>query len=117
MLGLTALGQRLFSVSWDGLELRSDSTLPDGALDPLRLLTDLQLATWPLHALRSAAAAGWSISEPDPDSRRVSRGGEPIVEIRYAGQNPWEGHLSLVNFPQQYSLDIESRLVNNPGAR
>lgn len=55
LIGLTALGQRLFTLSWNGghakLQSTVDSTLD---IDPIRILADLQLAYWPLAVLRAA---------------------------------------------------------------
>jgi len=108
VVGATALGQRVLSFTRDAAGLRVEAA--EGGIDPQQVLADLQLATWPLAALQAAAGSPWRISEPRPGLRRVLRGDEPFAEIHYAGpQPPWHGRIWLVNFPNRYTLDIESR--------
>jgi hypothetical protein len=107
LVGLTALAQRVLSVTSDA------SGLSGTAPPPLRienLLADLQLATWPLAALQQAMAGGdFSISEAGRGMRRVLYRGEPYAEVHYAGPAPpWDGRIWLVNFPYRYTLDIDS---------
>jgi hypothetical protein len=109
VVGATALGQRVLSVTWDEQGLRSERTLggPPGA----QALADLQLATWPLAALQAAVAGGpWRIDEPRPGTRQVWREGRVYAEIHYAGASPWEGRSWFVSFEHRYTLDIQSRL-------
>lgn len=110
----TALGQRAFHLKHDGQAVSAETSAQDAAqaMSPERILTDLQLAYWPLPALAAAfAGGGWQISEPTPGLRRLRRDGALYAEVHYASASPWNGRLWLVNFEQRYSLDIESRLV------
>ena len=110
----TALGQRAFALKHDGQTL-SVEPADSEAIAPTRILTDLQLAYWPLAALQaSVAGGGWQISEPAPGVRRLRRDGALSAEVHYSEHyssgTPWNGRVWLVNFEQRYSLDIESRL-------
>lgn len=109
----TALGQRAFALKHDGHSISAESAAAGGpAIPPQQILTDLQLAYWPLPALAEAmAGSAWQISEPTPGLRRLRRDGVLYAEVHYANPTPWNGRLWLVNFEQRYSLDIESRLL------
>ncbi len=107
----TALGQQAFFLKHDGRTFSSEAAAQD-AIAPERILTDLQLAYWPLAVLQAALAGGeWEISEPAPGLRRLRRDGALHTEIHYAGAEPWNNRLWLVNFEQRYSLDIASQLA------
>lgn len=112
LVGATALGQRVLSLSYDEQGLRAETLPAEGAPPAEQVLADLQLAVWPLSALQLAVAGSdWRIAEPRPGTRRVWRGGELYAEIHYANETPWEGRVWLVNFRHAYSVDIESRAL------
>jgi len=111
MIGLSAQGQRLFSLRYDGekLDVESSALAPPG-LDPRRVLADLQLALWPLASLQqSFAGTPWHLSEPAPATRRLRREGRLVAEVHYGSADPWLGPLWLSNFEAGYSLSIESQ--------
>lgn len=110
VVGLTALGVRLFTVRYDGREIQHERALPAPAqLTPQRLLADLQLMLWPLSALREPlAAAGWQIAEPFAGTRRLRRAGRIVAEVHYSGADPWRGRSWLANFEHGYTLAIDS---------
>src|SRR5688500_889390 len=52
VVGLSAMGLRVFTIRYDGATTSVDNTLPVPAqLTPERLLADLQLVYWPLQTL------------------------------------------------------------------
>ncbi len=112
VLGLDALGQRLFSLSYDGahpMQVQRNPMLP-AQVSPERLLADLQLAYWPLAALQSAyAGSGWHVSEPLAGTRRLRHDEQLVAEVHYSVADPWTGPLWLSNFRHGYSLAVESR--------
>ena len=108
LVGTTALGQRVFSVTWDaeGRHVQGDTRATEQAL------RDLQLAAWPLTALQQAVAGtDWRIEEPRPGTRQVWRGKDAYAEIHYSGDSPWDGRSWLVNFDHRYSVDLDSKVV------
>lgn len=113
MIGLSAQGQRWFSLRYDGSTLDSESgpLAPEG-LDAQRVLADLQFALWPLAALQqSMVDTGWQVSEPGPATRRLRRDGQLVAEVHYTSADPWQGRLWLSNFESGYSLAVESSLL------
>ena len=102
-----AQGQVALRLDWDGKDLQQQraSWLP-AALDGERVLNDLQLAYWPLAAIRAALPDSWSASEHEGE-RSLDKGGVRIVSIRHVSPN-------LVELQQHslgYSLRIESAAV------
>jgi hypothetical protein len=108
VVGATALGQRALSFTLDAGGLHVAAA--EGGVNPPQVLTDLQLATWPLAALQHAVeGSDWRIVDAKPGLRRVLRGAEPFAEVHYSGAAPpWNGRIWLVNFPNRYTLDIDS---------
>ncbi|WP_051362213.1 DUF3261 domain-containing protein [Solimonas soli] len=115
---LTAMGQRVFTLDYDGRELKAQRApfAPD-AIDPARIVADLQLAYWPLAALQPAwQRAGYAVSEPRPGLRRVVRDGRLYAEVHEAlpalvngrGEG-WPARVWLVNLAYGYALDIETQ--------
>jgi hypothetical protein len=111
VVGLSAMGLRVFTIRYDGKTTSVENTLPvPPQLTPERLLADLQLVHWPLAVLEpQLAAAGWQLSEPAPGTRRLRRGGRVIAEVHYASEDPWQGRSWLVNLEHGYTLSIDSK--------
>lgn len=110
VIGLNAVGLRLFTVDYDAAGLRAERLpgLP-AEIDPARMLADLQLAFWPLAALQAAArGSAWEVSEPFAGMRRLRRAGRLIAEVHYADDHPWQGRLWLANYEFGYSLAVDS---------
>lgn len=118
VVGLNAMGVRLFTIRYDGrvVEVEKGFGFPE-ALTPERLLADLQLVFWPLEPLQQALRpAGFELSESTPGTRRLRRGDRLIAEAHHANGgdhgagDPWSGRAWLVNFEFDYSLQIDSRV-------
>ena len=111
IVGLSAMGVRLFTLKYDGQSTSVDSMMAmPPQLTPERLLADLQLVFWPLDALRQPlAAAGWQVSDAAPGTRRLRRDTLLVAEVHYATTDPWSGRSWLVNLEHGYTLSIESK--------
>jgi hypothetical protein len=109
VIALNAVGMRVFTLVYDGVHLRAETLpgLPE-QIEPERVLADLQLALWPLPALRAVAlGSAWEIAE-EAGLRTLKFKGELVAEVRYDGA-PWQGKLELVNHEFKYSLAVASR--------
>jgi hypothetical protein len=111
VVGLNAMGVRLFTISYDGklVQVEKAFAIPE-AITPERLLADLQLVYWPLQPLRETLRpAGFEVSEPAPGARRLRRGDRWIAEVHYASGDAWSGRAWLVNLEFGYSLQMDSQ--------
>jgi hypothetical protein len=111
IVGLSALGLRVFTIRYDGTTTSVDNSLPvPSQLTPERLLADLQLVYWPLQALAPVlSSAGWQLTEPAPGTRRLRRDDRIVAEVHYSGDDPWSGRSWLVNLEHGYTLNIDSQ--------
>lgn len=112
LICLTATGQRLFTLDYDGANLKAWRApyAPD-RIDPAHIIADLQLAFWPLAPLQAAwQPRGYEIVEPRPGLRRMIRDGRIVTEVHSAQPGAWPARLWLVNLAYGYSLDIETAL-------
>lgn len=82
-LAAMAGGQVLARIDWDGADLRvTRSPWAPPELKPERILSDMQLALWPVAAIQSALPAGWRV-ETSAGVRRLAFGDEVVADIRY----------------------------------
>ena len=108
LVGVTATGQRLFTASYDGQAVTADaSAFVPKEISPERVLADMQLALWPLDAVRAVRHDG-EVTEPWPGLRRLTRDGKLAAEVHYASADPWGGRLWFVSFEYGYSLTIDT---------
>lgn len=112
VIGLTALGQRVFTLEQDAQGVRVQrSPFAPGELQPQDILADIQLAYWPLATLRAALPPDTRLTEPRSGLRRLYRNKRLVAEVHSAADDPWNGRLWLVNLERGYSLDITSRTL------
>lgn len=113
VIALNAMGLRLFSVVVeDGKTTVERSPGVPEQVQPERILSDIQLAYWPLPKLQQAyAGTDWQVSEPFASTRRLKRGGRLIAEVHYAqtGKDLWRGRLWLSNYEFGYALSVNSQ--------
>jgi Protein of unknown function (DUF3261) len=111
IVGLSAMGVRLFTLTYDGQSTSVDSVMAmPPQLTPERLLADLQLVFWPLETLKQPlATAGWTVSEASPGTRRLRHDDQLVAEVHYASSDPWSGRSWLVNLQYGYTLNIDSK--------
>ena len=74
------------------------------ALDPQRILDDVQLVYWPADAERAALPRGWTLADT-PRQRSLRQGREPVVQVDY---HP-DGSVRLEHRRLGYVLDIRVR--------
>lgn len=110
LVGL-AFGQRVFSISYDGGELKSwrHSLLPR-ELREEDVLEDLQLTLWPASAIKPLLPGGWRIEEKER-RRALLLNDVPVLVIDYSGEPRWLGRIAINNLRYQYRLTIFSVLA------
>jgi hypothetical protein len=107
-IAAVAMGQTIASLAWDGKTLKQEvSTHVPPAVSASRILSDVQLAWWPVEAVRAGLPAGYSL-EDRSGTRVITASGAPFASVSYEGTPPaWK----LVRLTQQrygYVLEIES---------
>ena len=110
LVGLTALGQRLITLRWDGVKLfeERDSHLPE-RVQGERILSDLQLVYWPERALRDGLSAAWRLEVRD-GLRVLFYDDKPFINIRCTGADPWQGRCVFEHVRFGYRLTLDSAL-------
>jgi hypothetical protein len=107
LVGL-ALGQRLFTLRYDGTALtESRSKFLPAEIHGADVLSDLQLALWPADAIRAALPPGWTLM--DTDALRVLRDSvNDVTRVTYDGSPRWNGTITLRSVSYGYALVIVS---------
>lgn len=103
-LVLLGAGQTLARLQWDGRSLQAEQSARwPKAISAERVLSDMQLALWPLAALQAALPADTSVSDEGP-LRVLRQRGEIVTTVR----DPGSTHIELVNQALGYTLRIDS---------
>lgn len=107
LIGLSALGQRLFTLVWDGQQaiLTGNSLTRLDGLDPDWILADLQLAYWPLAPLRAALPPDLRLEQLGT-ARTLWRGDKLLWYRSSATADAWHSKLKLYNARLGYRLTI-----------
>ena len=109
LAGLGPMGNRMLALRWDGkkLEKESDPSLPPDL--PLELiLRDVQLAFWPVEAVREAIKGGGWTLEDEGLRRTLRKDGADVVRIRYDGPRRWHSNVIFEHISLGYRLDINT---------
>jgi hypothetical protein len=109
MAGLSNDGLSLFNLTYDGkkLELYKSPLLPD-TVAPEFIITDLQLAYWPVAMLQKILPAPWRL-EADQNHRRLYYKNEKHVDVNYLSSDAdWPKDVDLINHQYNYRLHIKT---------
>jgi len=113
LTGLSSLGQKLFTLQYDGHKLQQDqSQWLDMEIPGRDIVAQLQLAYWPLVTLRAVYGPAWQL-EQRPCLRKLSRSGRDIISIHYCQNNPkaQAGQIEMGELLiQQHLFDLELRI-------
>ena len=110
LIGLTTLGQRAYTVRYNGRQIVAERAafVPAG-INAERLLADVQLAFWPIEALRPEwQRLGYELTEPFPGLRRLRQNDRIVSEVHFSSGDAWNGRVWLVNLRYGYSLTIDT---------
>jgi hypothetical protein len=112
-LFVQAFGRPALRLAWDGKTLKEARSpgLPD-ALRGQQVLDDLQLAYWPLGAIRVALPNGWRMDN-DAHARRL-RSPLPLDAVVVEVEDLGDGHLRISHPALGLVLDIASQPGDGP---
>lgn len=103
-LAVLATGRLLARLRWDGERLDAERFAGWPAqIEPERVLSDLQLALWPLGALRAALPADATLTQQG-SLRLLRQQGQALVSVRGAGSE----HIEIEHHRLGYVLVIDS---------
>jgi hypothetical protein len=107
LVGL-AFGQRVLSLSFDGLKFKTwrHFMLPS-QVQAEDILTDVQLTLWPIDAIQKELPAHWRIEEKNLH-RSLYFKDSVVTSIEYSDASRWRGTVILNNLRYQYRLTIQS---------
>ncbi|WP_034913989.1 DUF3261 domain-containing protein [Erwinia sp. 9145] len=108
LAGLSALGIRLFRVSYDRHGVQSEQSVVLPELPPAsQVLADIMLSHWPIDAWRSQLPGGWTLV--DEGDRRLLRdeNGKTVTEIRYMQRGATREPVSVQQFVFGYHITIQ----------
>lgn len=115
LVGLSSVGQRVFTMSWDGSEATLSSRVAElSRLDPLWMLTDIQLAYWPLAALQTALPEGFKLEEIGT-LRVLWQDGELLWMRASESTSPWQSEVMVFNASLGYRLRIRPLHMSGEG--
>ena len=118
-VGLSPMGNRLFTVLWTGQNFSDEHLLKNikdewpFPFEPKRILADVQLALWPNIPTQN----GIKIRETAlPNlSREILRSDlkeYPIMRITYETRPFWQGLIVIEHLERNYQLSIETLQIN-----
>ncbi len=103
-----AVGQRMLTLRYDGQRLTEvrHPRLPRDVRGA-DILTDVQMALWPVDAVRAALPVGWTVTDSDT-ARTYSRDGRAVVAVSYSGSPHWRSTMTMRDLQYDYRLVIRS---------
>ena len=101
-------GGTLFSIDFDGKELRTRGSSTGQGPDAQYLLADMLLTYWDAPWIRKRVDGAKLEDTPDGLSRTILRDGEPVIEISYEAADRWTGKTQFTHIERQYVLNIQT---------
>ena len=108
MVGI-AMERRMMTITYDGKELETwkDGKLPE-QVQPEIVLSNIQLALWPIEAVRKGLPEGWAVVEENHLKRKICFNNATIIRIEYSQKERWLGTIKMTDTRYHYGLTIQS---------
>jgi hypothetical protein len=100
---------RAMTVRWERgrLSAQVPAWFP-ASLRPENMLADIMLIYWPEASLRQGLAGSNATVQDGPHRRTVLNGQQPIIQIDYNSDDPWNGTAHYSSALWGYGLDVQS---------
>ena len=109
MAGISNEGLSLFNLHYDGKTVvYEQSLLVPKAISPVAIITDLQLAYWPIAELQALLPAGWRITSNE-NKRFLYDSHEKRIAVDFLEPDrDWPKIIQLVNYRNNYLLQLKT---------
>lgn len=101
-------GGILFSIDYDGSDLRTQGNSTGQGPDAQYLLGDVLLTYWDAQWLRERLHGADLKDKRDGLSRTIFRDGVPVIEISYEAADRWTGKTQFTHIERGYVLNIQT---------
>ncbi|MCE9640484.1 MAG: DUF3261 domain-containing protein [Betaproteobacteria bacterium] len=109
MVVVTPLGQKLLQLEYDNRMARINAAGPlRDRLDPVLVAALVQLALWPLDAVRAGLTGGVTIEETAGHRRVLGAGGATLMSVQTEGTPPSFRKLRITAPAARLVLDIDT---------
>lgn len=109
LAGLSAVGIRLFRVSYDQSGIHTEQSIALPEMPPAsQVLADIMLSHWPLTAWQPRLPAGWTLTDSGDRRQLRDNHGELITEIRYLQRGTQRQPVSIQQFAFGYQIIIQN---------
>jgi hypothetical protein len=96
----------MFSITFDGMELRASGPVEEQLVNAEHVLADVLLAHWDPVWLNRRLEGAVIQTSLTSNERFVTRDDELIIGITYDSPDPWGGEATLTHIERQYVLHI-----------
>ena len=101
-------GGTLFSIDFDGKQLRTRSSSTGQGPEAQYLLADVLLTYWDAQWLRKRLYGAELEDTADGLSRTIFRDGVPVIEISFEAADRWTGKTQFTHIEREYVLNIQT---------
>jgi len=108
IVAVNALGGALFSITFDGTELRASGSGDAQVINVEYVLADVLFVHWDSDWLNEHLDRASIEVALNGDRRIVSHDGELIIGITYDSADPWGGEAQLTHVEREYVLRIKT---------
>ncbi len=108
LVGLSSLGIRLFTVTYDRQGIHTEQAMALPQLPPAgQVLADIMLSYWPVEAWRAVLPQGWSLVDHNDRRRLSDPDGNIVTEIAYGNVAGRRQPIGLDNQVFHYQIVIQ----------
>lgn len=108
LAGLSAVGVRLFLVTWDGKVIHTEQSVVVPQLPPAsQVLADVMLSHWPLSAWQHQLPAGWTLTDVGDSRLLRDNHGQTVTEIHYLNRRGQRVPVSITQHVFHYHIAIQ----------
>ncbi len=118
-VGLSPMGNRLFTVLWTGQNFSDEHLLKNikdewpFPFEPKRILADVQLALWPnIPTQNGIKIRETALPNMSREILRSDLNEYPIMRITYETRPFWQGLIVIEHLERNYQLSIETLQIN-----